>query len=159
MDRRSFLKIAMISSAGAGMLFKSNLSPARGISSKVFPGIAPDKCYIGPPKGVILTSLTDMFKIGPGPSSSHTIAPLRISSNFRKAVEDLPKDIMDKAQSIEVRLFGSLSATGKGHRTDRAILAGLLGQKPETCDSKLMDDLQDTTNRRKGVRSQQGDRE
>lgn len=147
MDRRSFLKIAMISSAGAGMLLKSNLSPARGISSKVFPGIAPDKCYIGAPKGVILTSLTDMFKIGPGPSSSHTIAPLRISSDFRKAVEDLPKDILDKAQSIEVRLFGSLSATGKGHRTDRAILAGLLGQKPETCDSKLMDDLQDTTKR------------
>ncbi len=115
MDRRSFLKIAMISSAGAGMLFKSNLSPARGISSKAFSGIAPDKCYIGPPKGVILTSLTDMFKIGPGPSSSHTIAPLRISSNFRKAMEDLPKDIMDKAQSIEVRLFGSLSATGSHH--------------------------------------------
>jgi L-serine dehydratase len=145
MDRRNFLKIAMISSAGAGVLLKSNLSHARGISSNVFPGIAPDKCYIRPSKGVISTSLTDMFKIAPGPSSSHTIAPLRISSNFRQAMEDLPIDIIDEAQSIEVRLFGSLSATGKGHRTDRAILAGLLGQKPETCDSKLMDDLQDTS--------------
>lgn len=145
MDRRSFLKIAMISSAGSALLFRPDLSSASGISSKGFPGTAPEKCYAGPPKGVILTALTDMFKIGPGPSSSHTIAPLRISSNFRKAVEDLPKDIMEKAQSIEVRLFGSLSATGKGHRTDRAILAGLLGQKPETCDPKLMDELQDTT--------------
>ena len=132
-------------SAGAGMLFKSKLSSARGIPSKDIPGIAPGKCYKGPPQGVILTSMTDIFKIGPGPSSSHTIAPLRISSNFRKAMEDLPKDIMDKAQSIEVRLFGSLSATGKGHRTDRAILAGLMGQKPQTWDLKLMDDLQDTT--------------
>jgi len=132
-------------SAGAGMLFKSKLSSARGIPSKDIPGIAPGKCYKGPPQGVILTSMTDIFKIGPGPSSSHTIAPLRISSNFRQAVEDLPKDILDKAHSIEVRLFGSLSATGKGHRTDRAILAGLMGQKPQTWDLKLMDDLQDTT--------------
>jgi L-serine dehydratase len=145
MDRRSFLKIAMAFSAGAGLLSKANLSPARGIPAKAFPGIAPGKCYQGPPQGVILTSMTDMFKIGPGPSSSHTIAPLRISSDFRQALEDLPQDIMDKAHAIEARLFGSLSATGKGHRTDRAVLAGLLGQKPHTCDHKLMDDLQDTT--------------
>lgn len=149
MDRRSFLKVAMISSAGAGMLLKPGISSGRGISSKAFPGMAPGKCYAGPPKGVILTSLTDMFKIGPGPSSSHTIAPLRIAGNFRKAVEDLSKEKMDQAQSIEVRLFGSLSATGKGHRTDRAILAGLMGQKPETCDTKLMDDLRDTSKKYK----------
>ncbi|MDO8956788.1 MAG: L-serine ammonia-lyase [Deltaproteobacteria bacterium] len=145
MDRRTFLKTAGISFAGVGMLLKSNLTSARGIPSKAFPYLAPDKCYKGPPKGVILTSLTDLFKIGPGPSSSHTIAPLRISNNFLNAVENLPKDVLDQAQSIEVRLFGSLSATGKGHRTDRAILAGLMGQKPETCNPKLMDELQDTT--------------
>ncbi len=145
MDRRSFLKIAGISSAGVGMCLNPGLSWARGIPSSAFPGMAANQCFSGPPKGQIITSLTDMFKIGPGPSSSHTIAPLRISSNFRKTLEGLPRDILDKSQSIEVRLFGSLSATGKGHRTDRAILAGLLGQQPETCDTKLMDALQDTS--------------
>ncbi|MDH5202584.1 MAG: L-serine ammonia-lyase, partial [Nitrospirota bacterium] len=147
MNRRTFLKIAMISSAGVGTLLKSNITSARGIPSSVFESTPEGKCYMAPAKGVIQTSLTDLFKVGPGPSSSHTIAPLRISGDFLKTVENLPKDVMEKAQSIEVRLFGSLSATGKGHRTDRAILAGLLGQKPETCDTKLMDELQDTTRR------------
>jgi L-serine dehydratase len=147
MNRRTFLKIAAISSAGAGTLLKSNVASARGIPSRVFDGAPGGKCYVAPAKGVIQTSLTDLFKVGPGPSSSHTIAPLRISSDFLKSVEDLPKDVTEKAQSIQVRLFGSLSATGKGHRTDRAILAGLLGQKPETCDTKLMDQLRDKMQR------------
>jgi L-serine dehydratase len=86
-----------------------------------------------------------MFKIGPGPSSSHTIGPLRIAANFRETLEGLPKSTLDEAESIKARLFGSLSATGKGHRTDRAVLAGLMGQKPDTCDTKLMDELGDTT--------------
>jgi L-serine dehydratase len=72
---------------------------------------------------------------------------LRIASDFRKALEGFPRDVLNKAQSIEARLFGSLSATGKGHRTDRAILAGLLGQKPETCDTNLMDELQHSANK------------
>ncbi len=145
MDRRTFIKMAVISSAGT--LYKSNIASARGIPSKVFDSTAGGRCYVPPAKGVIETSLTDMFKIGPGPSSSHTVAPLRISSNFLKALEDLTKDLMENAQSIQVELFGSLSATGKGHRTDRAILAGLMGQKPETCDPKLMNELGDTTRR------------
>ena len=143
MDRRKFLKIAGISSVGAGILLNSNPASGRGISVGAFPAPPADRCYQGPPKGVIETSLTDLFKIGPGPSSSHTIAPLRISSNFRTAVEELPQDVMGKAKSIEARLFGSLSATGDGHRTNRAVLAGLMGQKPETCDTDLMDELQD----------------
>ena len=147
MNRRTFLKTAIISTAGVGALLKSNIASARGIPSRVFESVPGGKCYVAPAKGVIQTSLSELFKVGPGPSSSHTIAPLRISSDFLKTVEDLPKDIMEKAQSIEVRLFGSLSATGKGHRTDRAILAGLLGQKAETCDTKLMDELQDTSRR------------
>ena len=84
-------------------------------------------------------------KIGPGPSSSHTIAPLRIADNFRQTMEEMPKDRIGNAKTIEVRLFGSLSATGRGHHTDRAIMAGLLGQKAETCDTKLMDQLQQAT--------------
>lgn len=127
------------------MLLNANVTLAKGIPSGAFTGRGTDKCYPGPPQGVILTSLTDLFKIGPGPSSSHTIAPLRIADNFRRAMEEMPKDRIGNAKSIEVRLFGSLSATGRGHHTDRAIMAGLLGQKSETCDTKLMDLLQDET--------------
>jgi len=118
------------------MLLNANLSMARGIPSGAFPGRGTNQCYAGPPKGVILTSLSDLFKIGPGPSSSHTIAPLRMAEHFRQTIEELSKDQVEKAQSIEVRLFGSLSATGHGHHTDRAVMAGLLGQKSETCDTK-----------------------
>ena len=108
MDRRDFLKAALISSAGVGsLLLNPHVASCRGIPIRAFPGTAADKCYPGPPKGVIVTSLTDMFKIGPGPSSSHTIAPLRISSNFRTALEALPKSAMDNAQAIEARLYGS----------------------------------------------------
>ena len=146
MNRRNFCKLAVLSSAGVGgMLLNANLGMAKGIPSGAFPGRGTNQCYAGPPKGVILTSLSDLFKIGPGPSSSHTIAPLRIAEHFRQTIEKLPKDQIENVQSIEVRLFGSLSATGRGHHTDRAIMAGLLGQKSETCDIKLMDLLQDAT--------------
>lgn len=146
MNRRNFCKLAVLSSAGVGsILLNANLTLARGIPSGNFSGRGTDKCYAGPPKGVILTSLTDLFKIGPGPSSSHTIAPLRIAEHFRQTMEELSKDRIENAQAIEVRLFGSLSATGRGHHTDRAIMAGLLGQKAETCDTKLMDQLQEAT--------------
>jgi len=146
MNRRDFCKLAVISSAGVGsMLLTANLTLAKGIPAGAFSGRGTDRCYAGPPKGVILTSMTDLYKIGPGPSSSHTIAPLRIADNFRQTMEEMPKDRIDSAQTIEVRLFGSLSATGRGHHTDRAIMAGLLGQKAETCDTKLMDQLQETT--------------
>lgn len=144
MDRRRFLKIAALSSTGAALLSPAPEAAARGIPAESFPGGRPGKCHIPPNNPVILTSLTDLFKIGPGPSSSHTIAPLRIAGNFREAVAALPPEILNQAQSIQAHLFGSLSATGQGHRTDRAILAGLLGQKPETCDTALMDRLEDT---------------
>ena len=144
MDRSRFLEIAVLSSTGAALLSPAPEAAARGIPARSFPGGPPGKCYIPPNNPVILTSLTDLFKIGPGPSSSHTIAPLRIAGNFREAVAALPPEILNQAQSIQAHLFGSLSATGRGHRTDRAILAGLLGQKPETCDTALMDRLEDT---------------
>lgn len=149
MNRREFLKIAGIASGAAGVLFEKNLASARGIPVAAFPGTPQGQCYKGAPRGVILTSLTDMFKIGPGPSSSHTIGPLRITCNFMEAIEQLSDADMDAARTIEIHLFGSLSATGKGHRTDRAILAGLLGQRTETCDPKLMDELADTSRKYK----------
>lgn len=144
MDRRSFLKTAVLTTAGMGLLRKQ-AAEARGIPAAAFPELSRDVCYPGPPSGTIVTSVTDLFKVGPGPSSSHTLAPLRIASDFRGFIETLPAERLAVADHVEAHLFGSLSATGKGHRTDRAILAGLLGQKPETCDPAIMDSLADGT--------------
>ncbi len=145
MKRRDFIKTALVSSAGIGVMLKGIPSCARGIPASAFTGRAGVRCYAGAPGGVILTSLSDFFKIGPGPSSSHTIAPLRIAADFRETMEKLSRESLSRAKRIRARLYGSLSSTGKGHRTDRAIIAGLLGQKPETCDTGLMEALADET--------------
>lgn len=84
----------------------------------------------------ITTSIFDLYKIGPGPSSSHTIGPMRAAYHFLKAAEHLPDEKRRHANKIEVHLYGSLSATGRGHVTDHAVTAGLLGWQPETCDSE-----------------------
>lgn len=89
----------------------------------------------------ITTSIFEFLKIGPGPSSSHTIGPMKAANNFIETIKTLNKEKVAHSQKIEVRLFGSLSATGKGHGTDRAVLAGLLGQKPETCSGEFIDGL------------------
>jgi L-serine dehydratase len=146
MDRRKFMKAAMISAVGATALSGWDCAWARGIPASAFPGL--EKTYAGAPQGVIQTGIFDLYKVGPGPSSSHTLAPLRIASHFRELAAALPKEALARAERIEGRLFGSLSATGKGHRTDRAILAGLLGQKPETIDPAVMDGLADESKRR-----------
>ena len=86
----------------------------------------------------INTSVFDIFKIGPGPSSSHTIGPMKAAGNFIACALQLPAAELDKSDKIEVTLYGSLASTGKGHGTDKAVLAGLLGQKPETCDTDLL---------------------
>ena len=146
MDRRAFLKLAAMSSMGFGLTCATGPALARGIPAKDFPGGGPGRCFV-PPTGVIRIPVKDMFKVGPGPSSSHTLAPLRIASHFRQSVAGLPAADLERAARFEARLFGSLSATGKGHRTDRAILAGLLGQQPETCDPAVMDRLDDPKGR------------
>ena len=89
----------------------------------------------------ITTSVFELFKIGPGPSSSHTIGPMRAGYHFLQLIRSLPPDVIRNAEEIEVRLFGSLSATGKGHGTDRAVLAGILGHEPETCAPDVLDGL------------------
>lgn len=82
----------------------------------------------------ITTSVFDLFKVGPGPSSSHTIGPMKAAFDFRQRLAQLAPDQQQQADSIQIHLYGSLSATGKGHGTDRAIVAGLLGWQPETTD-------------------------
>lgn len=81
----------------------------------------------------IQTSLFDIFKVGPGPSSSHTIGPMKAGCDFLSRLAALPSDTLDRAHHLEAELFGSLALTGKGHGTDRAVGMGLLGEHPETC--------------------------
>ncbi len=84
----------------------------------------------------INSSVFELYKVGPGPSSSHTIGPMRAAGVFLTRAGQAP--INGKAVALEVRLCGSLAATGAGHGTDRAVAAGLIGQKPETCDTVLL---------------------
>ncbi|MFC0185468.1 L-serine dehydratase [Pseudarcicella hirudinis] len=85
-------------------------------------------------KNSITTSIFDLFKVGPGPSSSHTIGPMKAAYDFLREINKLPETIISDALSIHIHLYGSLSATGKGHGTDRAIVAGLSGWQPDACD-------------------------
>lgn len=88
-------------------------------------------------KPAITTSLFELLKAGPGPSSSHTIAPMAAGLDFRGEVAALPEATLREAASIAVRLFGSLSATGFGHGTHKAVITGLLGFKPASCPDAL----------------------
>src|SRR5580658_4172541 len=76
------------------------------------------------------TSLFELFKIGIGPSSSHTVGPMRAALRFLRELD--ARHLLDKVQSITIDLYGSLALTGHGHGTDRAILLGLLGESPDT---------------------------
>jgi L-serine dehydratase len=77
-------------------------------------------------------SVFDIFKVGIGPSSSHTMGPMRAAREF---VVGLKRDgLLDATQEIAVRLYGSLALTGVGHGTDRAVLMGLEGADPESID-------------------------
>ena len=76
-------------------------------------------------------SVFDIFKIGIGPSSSHTLGPWRAAQRF---IQILQAKGIDKVQSVKVLLYGSLAKTGKGHGTDVAVLLGLCGEDPVTFD-------------------------
>jgi len=88
-----------------------------------------------------MTVLEEFYKMGPGPSSSHTMGPMRITYDFFQRISKLPDEQLKRATALKVHLFGSLSATGKGHGTDRASLAGLLGKAPATCPPEFLDGL------------------
>lgn len=85
----------------------------------------------------ISTSIFELFKAGPGPSSSHTIAPMIAALDFRDEVSALPQSILASARTVRARLFGSLSATGFGHGTHNAVVTGLLGYRPANCPATL----------------------
>ncbi|MEI2779329.1 MAG: L-serine ammonia-lyase [Tetrasphaera sp.] len=87
-------------------------------------------------------SVFDLFSIGIGPSSSHTVGPMRASVLFAETlreVGDLPR-----VSRVLAELFGSLGATGHGHGSDKAVLLGLCGEHPETCDPSAVADRLET---------------
>jgi len=79
-----------------------------------------------------MTSLFELFKIGIGPSSSHTIGPMKAAASFQHSL--LERREAPHVARIRVTLFGSLAWTGKGHSTEKAIVLGLAGLRPETID-------------------------
>lgn len=81
-------------------------------------------------------SVFDLFSIGIGPSSSHTVGPMLAANAFLKLLED--KQLMDQVQRVRTELYGSLALTGKGHGTDKAILNGLENKAPETVEPESM---------------------
>jgi L-serine dehydratase len=96
----------------------------------------------------VKTSLFDLFKLGIGPSSSHTMGPMRAARTFVLALQD--GALLQKTTAVQAELYGSLALTGLGHGTDRAVLLGLLGDQaatidPDTIDGKLAHILQTGT--------------
>ena len=98
-------------------------------------------------------SVFDLFKIGIGPSSSHTMGPMVAASRFLDEIlnGDWPRPYGAKASHIRVSLHGSLAYTGIGHATDRAVILGLCGEKPDTMDIEGAEALLETVSRTKRI--------
>ncbi|MFN0262728.1 L-serine ammonia-lyase [Tepidamorphus sp. 3E244] len=94
----------------------------------------------------MVTSLFDLFKIGVGPSSSHTVGPMKAAVLFTQELDTL--NLTGRIARVKTDLFGSLALTGKGHATDVAVLVGLTGHAPEKVDSDaipvLVNDIRET---------------
>jgi L-serine dehydratase len=88
-------------------------------------------------------SVYDIFKIGIGPSSSHTLGPWRAAQQFWQSLEQ--QGVLEQTEGIKILLYGSLAKTGKGHGTDIAILLGLSGDDPVTFDVNAIDEKINTT--------------
>ena len=82
-------------------------------------------------------SVFDLFSIGIGPSSSHTVGPMRAAAMFAQRLSDEGR-LSDVAR-VRAELFGSLGATGHGHGSDKAVLLGLTGERPEACDPRAVE--------------------
>src|SRR3954449_10230798 len=96
-----------------------------------------------PPAGMreyplMALSALDLFSVGIGPSSSHTVGPMRAARRFVTGLRDA--GLLDRTDRVEAQLYGSLGATGHGHGSDRAVLLGLEGEDPETVDTRAVDE-------------------
>jgi L-serine dehydratase len=147
-DRRTFLVRHAVIGAAAVMTGKAWTPEARAQQAakeasapKMGAKMSPDLNVAKKSNGPVMTVIEEFYKVGPGPSSSHTIGPMRITYDFYQRCTKLPSDQLAQATGLKVHLFGSLSATGKGHGTERAALAGLVGKEPATVDPKFLDDM------------------
>lgn len=91
-------------------------------------------------------SVFDLFKIGIGPSSSHTVGPMWAAVRFIEALNNVPVD------RIQIDLYGSLALTGRGHCTDKAVILGLSGERPDTIDADLVDLIVDQVRQKQRLR-------
>ena len=121
-DRRTFLMRSAVVGAtvvitGAQMSCQDRTARATAPAPNVpdEPPLSADLNVVKQEKGPVMTTLDEFYKVGPGPSSSHTIGPMRITYDFYQRCTRLPADQLAKATVLKVYLFGSLSATGKGH--------------------------------------------
>ncbi len=83
-------------------------------------------------------SVLDLFSVGIGPSSSHTVGPMRAAKRFADGLKSDGQ--LSSTTRVQAELFGSLGATGRGHGSDKAVVLGLQGQDPETVDTSTADD-------------------
>src|SRR6185436_424581 len=143
-DRRTFLmRSAVVGSAsvitGRVLTAEEQTKAATAAPPKV--NLSPALDVVKKSKGPVMTTADEFYKVGPGPSSSHTIGPMRITYDFYQRCTKLPADQLAKVTGLKVHLYGSLSATGKGHGTERAALAGIIGKEPATVDPAFLDSL------------------
>src|ERR1700722_10935471 len=92
-----------------------------------------------------MTSLFDLFKIGIGPSSSHTVGPMRAARRFITELEGTGS--LSQVTRLLAELFGSLALTGIGHGTDRAIVLAVMGEQADTVDLTTVDEKLDAVRR------------
>jgi L-serine dehydratase len=90
----------------------------------------------------VAISVFDLFSIGIGPSSSHTVGPMRAARMFARRLRN--EELLDPVASVRVELYGSLGATGHGHGTPKAVLLGLEGDSPRTVDVETADERVET---------------
>jgi L-serine dehydratase len=148
-DRRAFMMRSAV--VGAVAVITGCSTPQEKAAPAAAPvaaprpagGVSQDLDVVKKSKGPVMTTIDEFYKVGPGPSSSHTIGPMRITYDFYQRCTKLPADQLAKATALKVYLFGSLSATGKGHGTERASLAGIIGKEPATIDPLFLDALRD----------------
>lgn len=147
-DRRGFMMRSAVIGAAAVMTGVEPLDAqqtAKAIAKQPIgakaPPLSPTLDVVKKSKGPVMTTIEEFYKVGPGPSSSHTIGPMRITYDFYQRCTKLPEDQLAKASALKVHLFGSLSATGKGHGTERAALAGIVGKEPATVEPAFLDSL------------------
>lgn len=140
-DRRAFMMRSALATAIAALTGNPIAAFAQTPATSPMAGMSPTLNVVQRTKGPVLTTVDEMYKVGPGPSSSHTIGPMRITYDFYQRAVKLPADQLNQATALKVHLYGSLSATGKGHGTERASLAGIVGKEPATIDPAFLDDL------------------